>query len=60
MAHMMRCNRKKGIFFERRRTMPLRSKPIYIMRPDETYYCGPGFVPYYYQEELKEKGINNG
>lgn len=37
--------------------MSLKSKPIYIIRPDEQYYCGPGFVPYYYQEELKEKGI---
>lgn len=33
----------------------LKSKPIYILRPDETYYCGPGFVPYYYKDEL-DKG----
>lgn len=37
--------------------MPLRSEPIYIIRPDEEYYCGPGFTPYYYKHELKEKGI---
>ena len=36
--------------------MPLKAKPIYIIRPDEQRYCGPGFVPYYYKEELKEKG----
>ena len=36
--------------------MPLKSEPIYIIRPDDTYYCGPGFIPYYYKEELKEKG----
>ena len=33
--------------------MPLKSKPVYIIRPDEQYYCGPGFVPYYYEDELK-------
>ena len=37
--------------------MPLKSKPVYILRPDETYCHGPGFVPYYYKEELKEKGL---
>lgn len=37
--------------------MSLRAKPIYVIRPAEQYYCGPGFVPYYYLEELKEKGI---
>lgn len=37
--------------------MPLRSEPIYFVRPDEEYYCGPGFTPYYYEHELKEKGI---
>lgn len=37
--------------------MPLRSEPIYIIRPSEEYYCGPGFTPYYYEHELKEKGI---
>lgn len=37
--------------------MALKSKPIYILRPDETYRCGSGFIPYYYLEELKEKGI---
>lgn len=36
--------------------MALNSKPIYIIRPDETYYCGPRFVPYYYKDELNEKG----
>lgn len=36
--------------------MSLKSKPIYIIRPNQEYYCGPGFVPYYYQDELKEKG----
>lgn len=36
--------------------MPLKSKPIYIIRPDFEAYCGSGFVPYYYEEELKEKG----
>lgn len=36
--------------------MSIKARPIYILRPDETYYCGPGFVPYYYEEELKEKG----
>lgn len=40
--------------------MPLKSKPVYILRPDETYYCGPRLVPYYYKDELKEKGANNG
>lgn len=34
-----------------------KSKPIYIVRPTEKYYCGPGFVPYYYLDELKKKGI---
>lgn len=37
--------------------MPLKSKPIYIIKPDEQWHCGPSFVPYYYEEELKEKGI---
>lgn len=37
--------------------MPLRAKPIFIIRPDDEYYRGPGFVPYYFLEELKEKGI---
>lgn len=37
--------------------MSLKSEPIYILRPDEAYYCGPGFVPYYYEKELKKKGI---
>lgn len=37
--------------------MPLRAKPIYIIDPNGEYYCGPGFVPYYYEDELKEKGI---
>ena len=32
--------------------MPLRSEPIYIVRPDDTYHYGPGFVPYYYKNEL--------
>lgn len=36
--------------------MALKSEPIFIVRPDEAFYCGPGFVPYYYKEELKEKG----
>jgi len=36
--------------------MALKSKPIYVMRPDEAYYCGPGFVPYYYKEEIKNEG----
>lgn len=40
--------------------MPLTSKPIYIKQPDMVRYCGPGFVPYYYEDELKEKGLNNG
>lgn len=35
--------------------MPLKSKPVYILHPDETYYCGPGFVPYFYKEELEDK-----
>lgn len=34
--------------------MPLKSKPIYIIKPDELMYCGDGFVPYYFEEELKE------
>lgn len=37
--------------------MPLKSKPIFIIKPDMERYCGPGFIPYYYPEELKEKGI---
>lgn len=37
--------------------MPLKAKPIYVLRPDDYRVCGPGFVPYYYEEELKEKGI---
>lgn len=36
--------------------MPLRSKPIYIIEPDKQWRCGPSFVPYYYKDELKEKG----
>lgn len=36
--------------------MPLKSKPIYIIRPNEQQYCSPGPVPYYYKEELKEIG----
>ena len=32
--------------------MPLKGKPIYILKPDEEMYCGDGFVPYYYKEEL--------
>lgn len=35
--------------------MPSKSKPIYIIKPDQQYYCGPGFVPYFYKDEL-EKG----
>lgn len=38
--------------------MPLKSKPIYIARPTERYYSGPGFIPYYYKDELSEKGDN--
>lgn len=34
--------------------MPLRSKPIYIIRPDLEAYCSPGCVKYYYEEELKD------
>lgn len=34
--------------------MALKSKPIYIIRPDEEMYCGTGFVPYYYEEELRD------
>lgn len=37
--------------------MSLSTKPIYIIRPDEQRLCGPGFIPYYYEEELKEKGL---
>lgn len=37
--------------------MPLKSKPIYIIKPDEQYHCNPGFVPYYYEEELKDIGV---
>ena len=37
--------------------MSLKSKPIYIIKPDETYYCGPGFVPYYYPDELENMGL---
>lgn len=37
--------------------MALESKPVFILHPDETYWRGPGFVPYYYPEELKEKGV---
>lgn len=37
--------------------MALKGKPIYIIEPNKQWYCGPGFVPYYYKEELKEKGI---
>ena len=36
--------------------MPLKSKPIYILRPNQEYYCGPGFVPYYYKDELEKEG----
>lgn len=39
--------------------MPLKAKPIYIIRPDETYYCGPGFVPYYYEDELDSLPTND-
>ena len=31
-------------------------KPIYILEPDRHYHCGSSFVPYYYKDELKEKG----
>lgn len=37
--------------------MSLKSKPIYIIKPDEQWYCGQGFVPYYYPEELKDSGL---
>lgn len=37
--------------------MPLCSKPVYIKRPDWEAYCGTGFVPYYYADELKERNI---
>lgn len=40
--------------------MPLKAKPIYIIKPDEQYYCHNSFVPYYYKEELKEKELDNG
>lgn len=40
--------------------MALKSKPIYIYRPDLESCCSSGFVPYHYAEELKEKGLNNG
>ena len=36
--------------------MPLKAKPIYIIEPDRQWHCGQGFVPYYYKDELKEKG----
>ena len=34
-------------------TMPLKSKPIYIWRPDLETCCGASFIPYYYKEEIK-------
>lgn len=34
----------------------LNSKPIYILSPDRTYENGDP-IPYYYEEELKAKGI---
>ena len=36
--------------------MALRSKPIYIIEPVKHWHCGQGFIPYYYKDELKEKG----
>ncbi len=35
--------------------MPLKSKPIYIIKPVQEFYHGNGFVPYYYQDELEDK-----
>lgn len=32
--------------------MALKSEPIFIVRPDDTYHYGPGFTPYYYKDEL--------
>ena len=32
-------------------------KPIYIIRPQIGYCPAIGAVPYYYKEELKEKGL---
>ena len=37
--------------------MSLKAKPIYIIRPDQQFYCGPAFVPYYYKDELKDLGL---
>ena len=37
--------------------MPLSSRPIYVIRPQEQRYCGLSFTPYYYKEELIEKGL---
>lgn len=37
--------------------MPLHSKPVFIERPDLEMYCGAGFIPYYYADELKERNI---
>jgi len=35
--------------------MPLKSKPIYIIRPDWEAYCGNGYIKYFYEDELKDK-----
>ena len=34
-----------------------KGKPIYFIRPDREYCCGLDCIPYFYKEELKEKGI---
>ena len=39
--------------------MSLKAKPIYIVRPDEHWHCGQGFVPYYYKEELDNLQTND-
>ncbi len=34
--------------------MPLKSKPIYIVKPFEEMRKGCGFIPYFYEEELRD------
>ena len=34
-----------------------KGKPIYFIKPYEAYCDGAAWLPYYYEEELKEKGL---
>lgn len=34
-----------------------KSEPIYFIKPYQAYCDGMNWIPYYYEHELKEKGL---